>query len=82
MDYSVLSCLVLNEIPRFTDDAKGLFQLFKNMIRIPIHRIREKGDKRRLLLDAAIEVFNRRGYHKATISEIAERARVSDGIGK
>jgi TetR/AcrR family fatty acid metabolism transcriptional regulator len=80
MDHSVLSCLVLNEIDKITDDVKGLFQLFKNMVRITAPADRKKDDKRKLLLDAAIEIFSQRGYHEATISEIANKSNLSDGI--
>ena len=37
-----------------------------------------KKDKRRLIIEAAMKIFARDGFHKATISDIAEVA----GIGK
>ena len=37
------------------------------------------GEKRRQILDGAIKVFKKRGFHKATVREIAEEARI--GLG-
>jgi AcrR family transcriptional regulator len=45
-------------------------------------RVKDKklvGEKRRQILDGAIKVFKKRGFHKATVREIAEEARV--GLG-
>lgn len=36
-------------------------------------------DKRRRILQAAVKVFARKGYHGARVSEIAQKARVADG---
>ncbi|MET0556171.1 MAG: TetR/AcrR family transcriptional regulator, partial [Vicinamibacteria bacterium] len=36
-------------------------------------------DKRQRILQAAVKVFARKGYHGARVSEIAQRARVADG---
>jgi TetR/AcrR family fatty acid metabolism transcriptional regulator len=37
-------------------------------------------DKRRLLLDAAVRVFARKGYHSARVGDIAEEAGVAYGL--
>jgi TetR/AcrR family transcriptional regulator, fatty acid metabolism regulator protein len=37
-------------------------------------------DKRRVLLDAAVRVFARRGYHQARVGDIAEEAGVAHGL--
>lgn len=37
-------------------------------------------DKRRILLDAAVRVFARRGYHAARVGDIAEEAGVAHGL--
>jgi TetR/AcrR family transcriptional regulator, fatty acid metabolism regulator protein len=37
-------------------------------------------DKRRLILDAAIRVFARKGYHAARVGDIAEEAGVAHGL--
>lgn len=45
-------------------------------------RVKDKnliGEKRRQIIEGAIKVFNKKGYHKATVREIAEEARI--GIG-
>ena len=45
-------------------------------------RVKDKnliGEKRRQIIDGAIKVFNKKGYHKATVREIAEEAKI--GLG-
>jgi AcrR family transcriptional regulator len=37
-------------------------------------------DKRRVLLDAAVRVFARKGYHEARVGDIAEQAGVAHGL--
>jgi TetR/AcrR family transcriptional regulator, fatty acid metabolism regulator protein len=37
-------------------------------------------DKRRILIDAAVRVFARRGYHAARVGDIAEEAGVAHGL--
>ncbi|HEV8687269.1 MAG TPA: TetR family transcriptional regulator [Gaiellaceae bacterium] len=37
-------------------------------------------DKRRVLLDAAVRVFARKGYHEARVGDIAEEAGVAHGL--
>jgi len=39
----------------------------------------KKKVKRQLIIDAAIEVFSRNGFHDSTISQIAQRANVAEG---
>jgi TetR/AcrR family transcriptional regulator, fatty acid metabolism regulator protein len=40
---------------------------------------RRTDDKRQRILQAAVKVFARKGYHRAKVSEIARRADVADG---
>src|SRR4029077_18593957 len=40
---------------------------------------RRTDDKRQRILQAAVKVFARKGYHGAKVSEIARRADVADG---
>lgn len=42
-------------------------------------RSQEKGAKRTRIVDAAIRVFADRGFHKATVAEVAREADVADG---
>src|SRR5262249_30465178 len=37
-------------------------------------------DKRRLILDAAVRVFARKGFHTCRVGDIAEEARVAHGL--
>jgi TetR/AcrR family fatty acid metabolism transcriptional regulator len=39
----------------------------------------KKKVKRQIIIDAAIDVFSRNGFHNATISKIAQRANVAEG---
>jgi TetR/AcrR family fatty acid metabolism transcriptional regulator len=43
-------------------------------------RTNAQEDKRRLLLDAAVRVFARKGYHAARVGDIAEEAGVAYGL--
>jgi TetR/AcrR family fatty acid metabolism transcriptional regulator len=43
-------------------------------------RANAQEDKRRLLLDAAVRVFARKGYHAARVGDIAEEAGVAYGL--
>src|SRR5437016_12828049 len=38
------------------------------------------GEKRRLILDAAVRVFARKGYHTCRVGDIAEEAGVAHGL--
>jgi AcrR family transcriptional regulator len=38
------------------------------------------GDKRRLILDAAVRVFARKGYHTSRVGDIAEEAGIAHGL--
>jgi len=38
-----------------------------------------KGDKRQLILNAAVHVFAEKGFHQARVSDVADRAGVADG---
>jgi TetR/AcrR family fatty acid metabolism transcriptional regulator len=40
---------------------------------------RRRNDKRKRILEAAVKVFARRGYHGSKVAEIAKRAGVADG---
>jgi len=40
---------------------------------------RKSDDKRRRILEAAVRVFARKGYHGAKVAEIAKRAGIADG---
>jgi AcrR family transcriptional regulator len=39
-----------------------------------------QGEKRRLILDAAVKVFARRGYHGSRVGDIAEQAGIAHGL--
>jgi TetR/AcrR family transcriptional regulator, fatty acid metabolism regulator protein len=46
---------------------------------MPSNRTSKKAIKRESIIQAAIEVFSKKGFQTATISEIAQRANVADG---
>ncbi len=48
--------------------------------RAPIPRARATADKRRLILDAAVRVFARQGFHACRVSDIADEAGVAYGL--
>jgi len=80
LDYEVMSWVVSKEIERPLDDFQVLFKLFKNMTRPKPKPDTSKDNKKNLLLDAALNVFAKKNYEDATISEIAAMAGVADGI--
>jgi TetR/AcrR family transcriptional regulator, fatty acid metabolism regulator protein len=43
-------------------------------------RVTPAGAKRRLILDAAVRVFARRGYHASRVGDIAEEAGIAHGL--
>lgn len=48
--------------------------------RKPVRQRRPRGEPRRLLLEAARDLFNRKGYSSTSIREIAEQADVSEAL--
>jgi TetR/AcrR family fatty acid metabolism transcriptional regulator len=48
--------------------------------RPPIGRAKNSQDKRRLILDAAVRVFARQGFHACRVSDIADEAGVAYGL--
>jgi TetR/AcrR family transcriptional regulator, fatty acid metabolism regulator protein len=48
--------------------------------RPPIARGKDAPDKRRLILDAAVQVFARQGFHACRVSDIADEAGVAYGL--
>jgi AcrR family transcriptional regulator len=50
------------------------------MLRTLTERPNGQEDKRRTILDAAVRVFARKGYHAARVGEIAEEAGVAHGL--
>src|SRR5215831_10825567 len=50
------------------------------MLRTLTDRTNGQEDKRRLILEAAVHVFARKGYHTSRVSDIAEEAGVAHGL--
>ena len=50
------------------------------MLRRLVERSNGQEDKRRLILEAAVRVFARKGYHTCRVGEIAEEAGVAHGL--
>ena len=80
LDQTALDGLVLKKDYDIANDFDDLFRLFLALAAPEPHGEQGDNGKRKRLLDAALGVFAQKGYHGATISEIAKRADVSDGI--
>src|SRR5919204_2102268 len=50
------------------------------MLRTLTERSTNQEDKRQLILDAAVRVFARKGYHTSRVGDIAEEAGVAHGL--
>src|SRR6188508_3213880 len=50
------------------------------MLRTLTDRSGGQEDKRRLILDAAVRVFARKGYHASRVADIAEEAGIAHGL--
>ena len=48
--------------------------------RSPVGRAKAQADKRRMILDAAVRVFARQGFHACRVSDIADEAGVAYGL--
>ena len=48
--------------------------------RAPVGRAKAQADKRRMILDAAVRVFARQGFHACRVSDIADEAGVAYGL--
>jgi len=48
--------------------------------RSPLSREKAQADKRRMILDAAVRVFARQGFHSCRVSDIADEAGVAYGL--
>ncbi len=51
-----------------------------NASRSPAARTKSGPDKRRMILDAAVRVFARQGFHACRVSDIADEAGVAYGL--
>jgi TetR/AcrR family transcriptional regulator, fatty acid metabolism regulator protein len=51
-----------------------------NASRAPVPGPKAQADKRRMILDAAVRVFARRGFHSCRVSDIADEAGVAYGL--
>jgi TetR/AcrR family transcriptional regulator, fatty acid metabolism regulator protein len=51
-----------------------------NASRAPLPGPKAQADKRRMILDAAVRVFARRGFHSCRVSDIADEAGVAYGL--
>ncbi|MBU2549303.1 MAG: TetR/AcrR family transcriptional regulator [Proteobacteria bacterium] len=80
LDHMALRALLADDVPSTDRDFEDIFSLFVQMTRPPSQGGPAGRDKRAMLLDAALQVFGRKGYRGATIAEIAQSAGVSDGI--
>ena len=92
LDEESLSCLAYKEIDATLPDFDSIISMILAMISVEandfaerINPIAEKSnesmeiDKSKMLLKAATSIFSQKGYHKATMLEISEKAGVAEG---
>jgi TetR/AcrR family fatty acid metabolism transcriptional regulator len=92
MDEESLSCLVYNEIDETLPDFDAIISMILAMISVESNDFSERINpaedkpnermeikKSTLLLNAATLVLSQKGYHKATMLEISEKAGVAEG---
>ena len=83
LDEEALSCFASHEIEKTLPDFEGIMDLVQPMIlsvKNPEGTLSiQKNGKEGRILRAAEEVFAEKGYHTATVSEIAAKARVAEG---
>ena len=83
LDEEALSCFASHEIEKTLPDFEAIMDLVLPMIldgkKSEAALSMEKNNKEGRILKAAEEVFAEKGYHTATVSEIAVRAKVAEG---
>jgi TetR/AcrR family fatty acid metabolism transcriptional regulator len=79
LDWESLNVLASNEIKESIADFEDILSLLLPMIGPRSGATDQKASKRNLILTAAENVFAEKGYMRATVSEIAKSARVSEG---
>ena len=52
---------------------------FKRILKLPPFNTKEKNDKYHRILEAAVRIFAKQGFHQSTVAQIAKEAGVADG---
>lgn len=79
LDLEILSCIASKEINDTAPDFENILDLIFPMIIDPTKSADTDLDKSKRILMVAESVFAEKGYHQATISEIAKLSNVSEG---
>lgn len=79
LDWENLECLAAKEIENSVSDLEDIMYLITPMISPSIKDSEKDANKSNRILFAAEKVFADKGYHQATIAEIAKNADVAEG---
>jgi TetR/AcrR family transcriptional regulator, fatty acid metabolism regulator protein len=82
LDEESLSCISSHEIEKSLPDFDSIMDLILGMIKndgLSSEITPTEDDKKEIILKSALSVFSEKGYHAATISEIASKANVAEG---
>lgn len=79
LDEESLNCFASHEVVETLPDLQGIIDLISAIILETADIPEKKQDKKTLVLDAAKEMFAKKGYHSTTIAEIANSAGVAEG---
>ncbi len=72
----------IKALSRIFEEPEGVFLenlVFHGFLRSSSPLFRSDSDIKEIILSAALEIFSKKGYHEATIDEIARRAGVAKG---
>jgi len=79
MDYEAIRYFVTGEKPDAVSDQEEVMRLLEQMLLLKYRsEIHPMGKKQRIL-QAAVQLFAKKGYSKATIAQIARKADVAEG---
>ncbi len=79
LDEESLNCFASHEVLETLPDLQAIVDLVSAIVLKTAEIPDKKEDKKSLVLDAAKKIFAEKGYHSATIAEIANRAGVAEG---
>jgi TetR/AcrR family fatty acid metabolism transcriptional regulator len=60
-------------------NTHSLIRILKRKLKLPPFNTKEKNDKYHRILEAAVRIFAKQGFHQSTVAQIAKQAGVADG---